>query len=101
MTTNLEISLHTSKYLDHGQNSLLFRTLTLDGAVPIYVQALCRPVIPYLRQYSTLAVHPGEGRMYDTMRTQYHWPHILVNVYKTLKDHELCARTSIHENENE
>lgn len=42
--------------------------------------------------YSRLARHPGERKVYDSLRKDYHLPHMVTNVYNTDKNCSQCPR---------
>ena len=48
-----------------------------------------------LAHHSQLAGHPGQNRLYYTLRLTYYWPHMSVDIAATVRDCRSCARNRI------
>lgn len=57
------------------RNRFLTWVALIDGAVYKGVPKSLRAQLLYQSHFKTLAGHPGEIRIYDTMRRDYYWPH--------------------------
>lgn len=77
------------------------RMTPLAEGVQIYVTAVQCSIILLLWHCSTLAGHPGERRLYNSMSTQYYWPRIANDVYGTLMDCKSCMRSLKTRDKNE
>lgn len=50
-----------------------------------------RSHIWYLSQFPDLPGHPHERRLYDMLRHEYHWRHMVSNDFNTVSQHQSCA----------
>lgn len=64
----------------------------LVGAFPVdrgpqqYVAAVIRLDILDFSHYELMVGHPGERRVYDSRRLEFHWPHLASDVYAAVCD---------------
>ena len=61
----------------------------------IVVPASLRPRILSLAHYHKLAGHPGQSRMYYTMRQRFYWPHMAADIQSTVRNCHACAKNRI------
>ena len=54
-----------------------------------------RPRILSLAHYHKLAGHPGQSRMYYTMRQRFYWPHMAADIQATVRICHACAKNRI------
>ena len=54
-----------------------------------------RPRLLTLAHHSLLAGHPGQNRLYYTLRLTYYWPQMSVDIAATVRDCRSCARNRI------
>lgn len=64
----------------------------IDGAVQKLVQRSMRQRELYLTYYPPLVSRPGQGRVYDTMRRDYHYRNKAQGEYLTVGDYHSFAR---------
>ena len=54
-----------------------------------------RPRLLALAHHIPIAGHPGQNRMYYTLRKTYYWPHMAIDIAATVRDCRSCARNRI------
>ena len=84
-----------------GKNSSFFedemgvlrRRLPFDSELtPLVVPTTLRPRALSLMHFTPMGGHPGQTRMYATMRRVFYWPHMAADVLATVRDCASCAR---------
>ena len=81
-----------SKY-DVDRYGFLVRRSPLDGTLQRVVPKRLRAKVLYLAHHPRLAEHPGETRMYYTLRGEYYRPHMANDVYATVRNCQSCSAT--------
>ena len=76
-------------------DGLLLRKSPLDGASQLLVPASLRPRLLSMCNRSVLAGHPGQTRMYDTMRLSYYWPQMAADIAATIRNCNTCAKNRL------
>ena len=61
----------------------------------VVVPKALRARILSLAHYPKLAGHPGQTRMYYTLRRSYYWPHMAADIFDTVKNCHQCAKNRI------
>jgi transposase InsO family protein len=82
---------------DLNEEGLLIRTAPSDGARQIVVPRSLVSRLLYLEHYPPVVAHPGSHRMFRTMRRSFFWPHMVEDIYETVRQCDLCARNRIAE----
>ena len=77
---------------EHG---VLRRKCPYDGQVQIVLPETLRPRVLHLTHHSLLAGHPGQTRLYNTLRRTYYWPHMAADVFATVRNCGRCAKNRI------
>lgn len=72
---------------------VLVRQAQIDVAVQRRVPLSSRPKILHLAHHSTMAGHPGERRMQDSLRRKYCWLHIASDVEEVVRNCADCTKT--------
>lgn len=75
-----------------ANHDVMLRQAPIDGALQKLVPQSLRQRIPYNSHHSPFPIHPGQLRMYDTMRRDYYWPNIVQDEYHTVSDSHSCAK---------
>lgn len=73
-------------------NGLFVRVFPLHGVLYRIVSSYVRRSILHLRQFSVLAVHPGEHQMYESVGTKLYYGHMTDETYASVGD----CRSSEH-----
>jgi len=76
-------------------NGLLARTAPLDGAAQVYVPTHMRYGEMMRDHYPPQAGHPGENKMYTSMRRWFYWESMVVEVYAFVANCTQCARNRV------
>ena len=76
----------TDSAFSEDEDGLLRRRALLDGAEQIVVPKTLKPRLLTMCHRSVLAGHPGQTRMYDTMRRTYYWPQMAADIAATVRD---------------
>ena len=61
----------------------------------VIVPEVLRPRLLSLAHNSPMAGHPGQTRMYYTLRQAYYWPSMAADIYSTVRSCHSCARNRI------
>lgn len=78
------------------EHRLLSKRFRLDGATPHALPATFRPVILCHAHNPVLVGHPGERRMYDTMRPLFYRPHMAKDVHAYVEACPDCRKHGRH-----
>ena len=78
-----------------GDDGLLRRKCPYDGQVQIVLPESLRPRVLNLSHHALLAGHPGQTRLYNTVRRTYYWPHMAADTYATVRNCGRCAKNRI------
>jgi len=76
-------------------NGRLVRTASLDGAAQVYVPTHRRYGVMMREHYPPQDGHPGENKMYTSMRRLFYWESMVVDVYAFVANCTLCARNRV------
>lgn len=88
----------TSLQLDHNSEfpashcKLLMRRSTVDKATQIVVLASLRNYILRLAHHPSIAVQPGQSKLYDMLRRKMFWPHMANDLYETVAKCASCIK---------
>jgi len=67
--------------LREDPNDLLVRTSSLEGAAQVYLPTHMRYGVMMREHYPPPAGHPGDKKMYTSMRRCFYWESMVVDVY--------------------
>jgi Integrase zinc binding domain len=93
----LFLSADKSLLYDLNEVGILVRKSPFDGSQQIVVPQSLVSRILYLEHYTPAAGHPGAHRMFQKIRKTFFWSRIALDVYKTVRKCDLCARNRISE----
>ena len=88
-------SKRRSSFFEDPDDGLLKRRCPYDGQVQIVLPETLRPRVLSLSHHSLLAGHPGQTRLYNTLRRTYYWPHMAADAFATVRNCQRCARNRI------
>lgn len=72
----------------HGLSVLCF---PVNECIRAVVPQLFRQRVLYLSHYPPIAEHPGQRRMYDSLRREFYWPYMAHDAYTTLDACKSCT----------
>ena len=78
-----------------GDDAILRRKCPYDGQIQIVLPETLRPRVLKLSHHSLMAGHPGQTRLYNTLRRVYYWPHMAADVFATVRNCTRCAKNRI------
>ena len=78
------------------KHGFLVRIAPLDGAVQKVVPASLKDRILKLGHFPPLSGHPGQRRMYDTMRRSLYWQHMANDINNTVERCPSCLKHRPH-----
>lgn len=90
------LKLPRSKFTLDRDGSLV-RTAPIDAAVQKAVLRCLQPRLLYHSHSPILAGHRDQRRMYDSMWSQYYWPHVANDFYTTVEDCRECVQNKSSE----
>lgn len=67
----------------------------VDKATQKAIPGMLQMIILNLTHYPLLSRHPRERKMYDTPCQKHCWPHMVSDIYQTLKDCQTCPEEGI------
>jgi len=88
-------SATTDSAFFEDEDGLLRRHSTLDKSEQIVVPASLRPRLLAMSHRNLAAGHPGQTRMYDTMRVSYYWPAMAADIAATVQRCSTCAQNRL------
>ena len=77
------------------EDGLLRRRSVLDGAEQLVVPRNLRARLLGMSHRSVLAGHPGQTRMYDSMRKTYYWPQMTADIAAVIRNCRKCAQNRL------
>jgi len=77
------------------EDGLLRRRSNLDGANQLVVPASLRQRLLAMCHRNIAAGHPGQTRMYETMRVSYYWPAMSSDIAHTVQRCASCAKNRL------
>lgn len=63
------------------KNEAVLQKAPIDGSIQKLVPGLLREQLLYQAKHPTLVVHLGELKIYDSLRPDCYWPHMVTGVY--------------------
>jgi Integrase zinc binding domain len=82
---------------DLNDDGILIRIARSDGSRQIVVPKVLVSLVLSLEHYPPAVGHPGAHKIFRTLRRSFFWPHMVENVYETVRQCDLCARNRITE----
>ena len=83
-------------FFEDPEDGLLKRRHPADKTlIQIVVPSALRPRLCTLAHHAVLAGHPGQNRMFYTLRETYYWPHMAADVAATVRNCRHCARNRL------
>lgn len=84
---------HPDAKLSVDSSRLFLRQSTIDCAVQTFVPKSFQAGLQCLAHQRTLAEHPRQRRMQDSMRPEYYRTHIAKHIYSTVDEREQCGKS--------
>lgn len=84
----------TSSAFSINSDKFLVWQSTVDGNIQIVVPPPLRQPTLIVSHHSQIAEHPGQRRMYNTIRCIFYWLHMVANVDYIVSISSCCATTS-------
>ena len=84
-----------SKFFEDGGGLLRRKNPHHPDYPQIVLPASLRPRLLSLAHYHKLSGHPGQTRMYYTMRQRFYWPHMAADIQATVRNCHACAKNRI------
>ena len=84
-----------SKFFEDGMGLLRRKNPHHHDFPQIVVPATLRARILSLAHNHKLAGHPGQTRMYYTLRQRFYWPHMAADIQATVRNCHSCAKNRI------
>ena len=78
------------------KRGLLVRTSPVDKSEQIVVPEDLRSRVLFLAHFPRMSGHPGGTRMFSTLRRQYYWPSMAMDVHATVRGCPECAKERIN-----
>lgn len=88
----VELNKGIRSFFFGDEDGILRRRAPTDGAEQVVIPASLRAPVLELEHDATLAGHPGESRMYASMRRYYYWVGMAADVVTHVRNCESCAR---------
>jgi hypothetical protein len=82
---------------DRNASGLLVRKAPLDGSEQIVIPAALQPRLLHLEHYPRTAGHPGNTRIFRSLRRRYFWKDMDTDVANTVKNCAIYGKDRIHE----
>ena len=76
----------------HDQHGVLVRRAALDGRLQIVVPSTLRKRLLRIAHRAPVTAHPGRSKMYETLRRDFYWPSMSVDIHHVVEDCDTCAR---------
>ena len=86
---------HDSLFFEDNDGLLKRRTRGPDPYIQVVVPLSLRTRILHLAHDPAIAGHPGETRMFETLRVNYYWPHMAADVHWYVHACRPCAKKRI------
>lgn len=84
-----------SRFFEDHQGLLRRKHPTDPACLQIVLPETLRPRLLRLAHYAKLAGHPGQTRMYETLRRVYYWLHMAADIHATVRNCGSCARNRL------
>ena len=82
------------------QHGVLVRRAALDGSLQIVVPRTLRRRLLELAHHAPITAHPGRSKMYQTLRRDFYWPSMSVDIHNVVEDCDSCARNRSKDQRN-
>ena len=94
------MDLFTSSPLAIDQHWVLIRRSPLDGSLQVVVPETLRERLLDIAHNPPISAHPGRSRMYQTLRGDFYWPSMTVDIHFTVDRCDSYARNRIKDQRN-
>ena len=84
----------------YDQHGVLMRRAALDGSLQIVVPRTLRRRLLELAHHAPITAHPGRSKMYQTLRRDFYWPSMSVDIHNVVEDCDTCARNRSKDQRN-
>ena len=95
-----QMDLSTSSPFAIDQHGVLIRRSPLDGTLQVVVPESLRRRLLDIAHNPPISAHPGRSRMYQTLRRDFYWPSMTVDIHFVVENCESCARNRIKDQRN-
>ena len=82
-------------FFDDDDGVLRRQHPSIPTLTQLVVPQSIRPRLLTLTHHSLLAGHPGQNRMFYTLRETYYWPHMAADIAATVRNCRHCARNRV------
>jgi len=89
------INGNDKSWFHEDPNGRLVRTAPLDGAAQVYVPPHMRYGVMMREFYPQRAGHPGENKMYTSLRRWFYWESMVVDAHAFVANCTQCARNRV------
>ena len=96
---NMDIAQGNSPFAIN-QHGVLVRKSKLDGSLQIIVPTTLRARLLDIAHSAPIAGHPGRAKMYQTLRRQFYWPSMTVDIHHQVENCKSCAMNRIKDQRN-
>ena len=95
-----QMDLSTESPFAIDQHGVLIRRSSLDGSLQVVVPERLRGRLLDIAHNAPISAHPGRSRMYQTLRRDFYWPSMTVDIHFKVDNCASCARNRIKEQRN-
>ena len=95
-----QMDLSTDSPFAIDQHGVLIRRSPLDGTLQVVVPATLRERLLSIAHNPPISAHPGRSKMYQTLRRDFYWPSMTVDIHFTVDNCDACARNRIKDQRN-
>ena len=95
-----QMDLSTESPFAIDQHGVLIRRSPLDGTLQVVVPESLRRRVLDIAHHPPISAHPGRSRMYQTLRRDFYWPSMTVDIHFTVDSCDACARNRIKDQRN-
>ena len=94
----MDLSISSPFAID--QHGVLIRRSPLDGTLQVIVPESLRGRLLDIPHNPPISAHSGRSRMYQTLRRDFYWPSMTVDIHFTVDGCETCAKNRIKDQRN-
>ena len=95
------MSQHPESPFAYDQHGVVVRRAALDGRLQIVVPSTLRKRLLRIAHHAPVTAHPGRSKMFETLRRDFYWPSMSVDIHHVVEDCDTCARNRGKEKRNE
>ena len=95
-----QMDLSTDSPFAIDQHGVLIRRSSLDGTLQVVVPESLRSRLLDIAHHPPISAHPGRSRMYQTLRRDFYWPSMTVDIHFAVDSCDACAKNRIKDERN-